>query len=239
MAADTRPDEVVLRVATFNPRHGVGRFGLVSHRGLVDSCRSLDAEILALQEVDRRVVRSWFRDQPALIARALAMHHVTARAKRTPVGGSQCNALLARGRFEDVEVVELPRNAGDESRVAVLARVVLAGASISVACAHLQHRGGNAREQLAAVLETLRRRPGPRLIAGDFNLTEKDVEPLLTARGFTAASSGPTSPAHAPRRRIDWIAVDAGLAVLGSRLHQPIVGDHCPLVADVARRRAP
>ena len=239
MAADTRPDEVVLRVATFNARHGVGRLGLVSHRGLVDTCRSLDAEILALQEVDRHVIRSWFRDQPALIARALGMQHVTARAKRTPVGGSQCNALCARGHFEEIEAVDLPRRAGDENRVAVLARVVLAGASISVACAHLQHRGGNAREQLAAVLETLCRRPGPRLIAGDFNLTEKDVQPLLAARGFTAAPSGPTSPAHAPRRRIDWIAVDAGLVVLASRLHQPIVGDHCPLVADIAVRPGP
>jgi endonuclease/exonuclease/phosphatase family metal-dependent hydrolase len=239
VAADTRPDEVVLRVATFNAQHGVGRLGLVSHRGLVDTCRSLDAEILALQEVDRRVIRSSFRDQPALIARALAMQHVTARAKRTPFGGSQCNALCARGHFEDVEAVDLPRHEGDENRVAVLARIVLAGASISVACTHLQHRGGNAREQLAAVLETLCLRPGPRLIAGDFNLTEKDVEPLLAARGFTAAPSGPTSPAHEPRRRIDWIAVDAGLAVLGSRLHQPIVGDHCPLVADIAVRPAP
>ena len=90
-----------------------------------------------------------------------------------------------------------------------------------------------------AVLETLCLRPGPRLIAGDFNLTAKDVEPLLTARGFTAAPSGPTSPARAPRRRIDWIAVDAGLAVLGSRLHQPVVGDHCPLVADIAVRPGP
>ena len=32
--------------------------------------RVLDADIVAVQEVERRVIRSWFADQPALIARA-------------------------------------------------------------------------------------------------------------------------------------------------------------------------
>ncbi len=239
MESGTPPDEpgeVVLRVATFNARHGARDNGFVSHRGLVDSCRSLDAEILALQELDRHVIRSWFRDQPAYIARSLGMEHVTAHAKRTPVGGSQCNALCARGRFEDVEVIELPREPDDERRVAIICRVVLAGATVSVACTHLQHGGGKPREQLAAVVETMFRRPTPRIIAGDFNLAEEEVEPILAARGFRAAPSGATFPARTPRRRIDWIAVDSTLEVVGSRLHQPVVGDHCPLVADIAIR---
>jgi endonuclease/exonuclease/phosphatase family metal-dependent hydrolase len=225
---------IVLRVATCNPQHGVGRFGLVWHRGLVDTCRSLDADILALQELDRHVVRSYFRDQPALVGRALAMRHVAAPAKRTPVGGTQCNALCARGDIDEFETIELPGRAGEERRIALLARVRLAGATVSVACTHLQHRGGGAREQLAATLEMLVGRPAPRVVAGDFNLDPPDVEPILADRGFTAAPSGPTSPARAPRRRIDWIAVDAGLRVLGTRVHDPVVGDHCPLVADLA-----
>jgi endonuclease/exonuclease/phosphatase family metal-dependent hydrolase len=234
MEAIPRGNGNFLRVATCNPRHGAGRFGLVSHRGLVDTCRTLDADILALQELDRYVVRSWFRNQPALVARALAMRHVAARAKRTPLGGSQCNVLCARGAIDQVEVVELPRRAEAERRVAILARVRLAGATVSVACTHLQHRGGAAREQLAAVLETLVARPSPRIVAGDFNLAAEDVEPILAARGFAPAPSGPTFPAGSPRRRIDWIAVDAALHVLGTRVHDPIVGDHCPLVADLA-----
>jgi endonuclease/exonuclease/phosphatase family metal-dependent hydrolase len=234
--ASARPDEVVLRVATFNPRHGAGRFGFVSHRKLVDSCRTLDADILALQEVDRHVVRSWFRDQPALIANRLALRHVTAPAKHTPVGGWQCNALCARGQITDVEVVELPRATGSERRVALLARVVLAGGSVSVACTHLQHRRSNGPEQLAFVLDAIAARPLPRLVMGDFNLGPTIVEPLLAARAFVPAPTGPTAPARAPARRIDWIAADAGLRVVTSRLHQPLVGDHLPVGADLALR---
>jgi endonuclease/exonuclease/phosphatase family metal-dependent hydrolase len=233
---DTVRDDVVLRVATFNARHGARRNERVSHRGLVDACRSLDADVLALQEVDRRVFRSYFRDQAALIARRLAMRHVTAPAKRAPGGGWQCNAVCARGVISDVEVVELPRTAGDERRVALVARVTLAGGAITVACTHLQHRRGNAPEQLACVLETLMSRPTPRVLAGDLNLDPAQVEPLLTEHGFVAAPSGPTAPARAPRRRIDWIAVDAGLHVVGSRLHLPLVSDHLPVSADLAFR---
>ena len=54
------------------------------------------------------------------------------------------------------------------------------------------------REQLAAALETLCRRPGPRLIAGDFNLTEKDVEPLLAARGSRPRRRGRPRPRTRP-----------------------------------------
>ena len=236
MVGSARSDEVVLRVATFNPRHGAGALGLVWHRRLLDSCRSLDADVLALQEVDRHVVRSWFRDQPAAVARALGMQHVAARTKRTPVGGEQCNALCARGAFADVEVCELPRREGDERRIGLVARVALGGGRVTVACTHLQHRAGNAVGQLHAVLEVLERRPVPRLLAGDFNLEPPDVEPVLAAHGFRAVPSGATSPAHAPRRRIDYIAVDDAFSIVTSRIHQPLVGDHCPVVADLTLR---
>jgi endonuclease/exonuclease/phosphatase family metal-dependent hydrolase len=234
--SSTRPEEIVFRVATFNARHGAGDSGWVSHRKLLDTCRSLDSDILALQELDRRVIRSWFRDQPALIARGLATRQVTAPAKRTPVGGWQCNAVSARGRIADVEVLELPRTRGDERRVALLARVALPGGVVSVACTHLQHHHGNAPEQLASVLQALRDRPDPRVVAGDFNLDAPRAEPILAQYGFIAAPSGPTAPADRPARRIDWIAVDERLRIVGARLHRPLVSDHLPLSADLAFR---
>jgi endonuclease/exonuclease/phosphatase family metal-dependent hydrolase len=233
---NARPDDVVLRVATFNARHGAGPLGIVSNRKLVDTCRSLDADILALQEVDQRVVRSWFRDQPTYVARRLAQRVVATATKRTPVGGRQCNALCARGPIDEVEVVELPRRDGDERRVALLARIRLVGGNVSVACVHLQHRRSNGAEQLEHALAALSTRAGPRLVAGDFNLQPDEVLPRLAAHGYVAAESGPTAPAIEPTRRIDWIAVDADLRIVGARLHQPFVGDHLPLSVDLAWR---
>jgi endonuclease/exonuclease/phosphatase family metal-dependent hydrolase len=227
-------EPIVLRVATFNARHGARPHHLTSNRALVETCRALDADVLALQELDRYVIRSWFRNQPELLARFLWRRAATAPAKWTPIGGQQCNALLTRGDLHDVEVVALPRRPGDERRVALLARVQLPGVELSVACTHLQHRVPDAAvEQLHAVLELLSARPGPHLLAGDLNLDPAHVEPLLAQFGFAAGDGGPTSPAANPRRRIDWLACDAGLRVSATRVHAPLVSDHCPVVADL------
>jgi len=225
----------VVRAATFNARHGaVGRAGITfRHGGLLATCRSLDADVLALQELDRGSARSLFRDQPTVIARHLGMDVATAPARRTPVGGWQCNAICARGVVGDVAVVELPRRAGHERRVALLATVRTPGLTVSVACTHLQHRGGAAPEQLAFLLHALDERPAPRLLAGDLNLEPPAVEPLLGAHGYTAAPSGPTSPARAPRRRIDWIAATSDLELAHVMVPEPVVSDHRPVVAEM------
>ncbi|GIU90437.1 MAG: endonuclease/exonuclease/phosphatase [Acidimicrobiia bacterium] len=226
-------DTLVVRVATFNAQHGARPGRLPSTHGLVETCRGLDADVLGLQEVDRHVPRTWFADQPAAVARVLGYQHRSAPAKRTPIGGRQCNALCARGSIADVEVVELPGRPQDERRVLLLARVVLPAGAVTVGVTHLA-TAGRARVQLPVVLERLDARPPPHLLLGDLNLTEGDVEPVLAAHGLQAAPSGPTFPASSPRRRIDWIAVGGGLSVGPARVHRTLVGDHCPLVADVA-----
>ena len=236
MEASPRPDGVVLRVATCQPR-GTAWVASGSCRIEVWStpadpstptssrCRSsISSTRVPASATSLRSSRARWRCATYLqwrSARGLADRSATrcAHAARSAMSkSSSSRATKAR-----------------ERRVALLARVKLAGATLSVACTHLQHSGGDAREQLAAVIETLISRPSPRLLLGDFNLGPDDVEPLLAARGFTAAPSGPTFPAGAPRRRIDWIAVDGGLRVVGARRHDPVVGDHCPLSADSGR----
>nr|BFF19655.1 hypothetical protein GCM10025730_31760 [Promicromonospora thailandica] len=52
-----------LRVATFNIQHGLGPDGRVDNHRLADAVAGLDADVVALQEVDRRQSRSgeWTR----------------------------------------------------------------------------------------------------------------------------------------------------------------------------------
>ena len=52
-----------LRVATFNLKHGATAAGYIGNPALVAAaCAELDADILALQEVDRHIWRSRFSD---------------------------------------------------------------------------------------------------------------------------------------------------------------------------------
>jgi endonuclease/exonuclease/phosphatase family metal-dependent hydrolase len=226
---------VVVRIATFNAHHAADDGFFRRHRALVDTCRSLDADVLALQELDRHSPRTCFRNQPNLVARALAMKCVVAPAKRVPFGGRQCNALCARGPLRDLEVLELPQPPELEPRNAIVARVALPGLELTVAATHLHHRPrANARPQLELILETLAARPGPRVVAGDFNLATEEAVPILRAAGYTPVEVEPTSPRLAPREQIDWIACDEGFSVVHAEVHEPLVSDHLPVVVTLA-----
>src|SRR5690242_5898910 len=97
-----------LRVVTFNIRHGAPKD---SYRGLPDelvaACVSLDADVLALQEVDVGVPRSGRANLAKVAADACGMAYYFAKARKHAYQGQYGNALLVRGSIGDVEVVKL------------------------------------------------------------------------------------------------------------------------------------
>ncbi len=174
--------------------------------------------MVALQELDRRVIRSWFADQPR---RCGATHYLPAR--RLALTGSDGIALRVRGVIEAVEELRWP------GRVAILARV----GELSVATTHLENRAAVARDQLGELLARFATWPRPRVLLGDLNLTTLDVRDPLEAAGFTLVDGGPTEPAWAPHHRIDHVAID-GLAVTSERTVELPVSDHRAVVVEVA-----
>lgn len=229
-----------MRVASFNI-HGGKLGGRRNLPPLVAACVDLRADILGLQEVDRRKQRSGFADQAKVVARGLGCAHVYGPTRHRVVRGQYGNALIANGRIDDVEVPVLPDSGtGQQRRAAILARVRTAELDVSVAVTHLAHHTkklkhlpNEAPGQLAAVLEWLTERPAPRIIIGDLNLQPPLATPILEQAGFTVAPTGPAYPADAPRIQIDYIAVN-GLIVESAAV-MPIsdVSDHRPVVADL------
>ncbi len=229
-----------LRIASFNIHGGKlgGRAGLIP---LVDACRPLDADILGLQEVDRRQRRSGFADQAAAVAGGLGCAHVYGPTRRRVIRGQYGNALIVRGDIISDEVIRLPGSGTQQQpRVAILARVEVQGISLTVAVAHLQHHPkrlhhlpNEAPDQLRAVLEQLSARPGPRVLIGDFNMQPPRAEPILTAAGYTVADTGPAYPAEEPTVQLDYIAVDGLIIESASVVETGDVSDHRPIIATV------
>ncbi len=236
-----------MRLATFNCRHGApDRPGLGAQfadgAGFAASVRALDADVLALQEIDRRVARSWWRDQPAQAALAggASTVHFSA-ARRVLVTGHDGVALVVRGVTRSARTLRLPGRGA--ARVAALATVSVGGTELTVASTHLQSRSGGApgeaEVQLDALLVELARWPRPWVLAGDLNLRPEAVLPRLDDAGLEPLRSGATFPSGAPRIEIDWLAV-SGFAVVAPvpggppvRTVRLPVGDHRALVADV------
>jgi endonuclease/exonuclease/phosphatase family metal-dependent hydrolase len=150
--------------------------------------RRLDADVIALQEVDRDLPRSGGVDQARVLAEALGMTFRFAPALLgtpgspgawrvvdpgvdDPGGPAYGIALLSRLPLGEVELVRLPRRGGEEPRVAQVAEVAPGGGGrVTVTGTHLSFVPPSAVAQLRALLRRLGRRGGRRLLLGDLNL---------------------------------------------------------------------
>jgi endonuclease/exonuclease/phosphatase family metal-dependent hydrolase len=220
-----------VRIATFNIKHGDDGAGGVDLVRMGAACAGLSADVLAVQEVDRFIRRTGYRDEMAVIARATGMAAVFGEAARTH-WRSYGNVLLAKGPICDVEVLRLPRPSDGEQRVAIVARVSVNGIEMTVGATHLSFRPGEGAPQLAALIAALAGRNGPRVLLGDLNVGAEVAEPMLVEAGYCVAPTGPTFPAVSPRRRIDFVAV-AGLELMAATTPAPGISDHLPVVVEV------
>lgn len=75
-----------LRVVSYNIHHGTDVYGNPSLERIAEVLASLDADIIALQEVDMNHPRSGRKNQAAELARRLDMGYVFGAAKRYPPG---------------------------------------------------------------------------------------------------------------------------------------------------------
>src|SRR5689334_6681269 len=125
-----------VRVATFNVKHGRQRMGSVDLDLLTRTCAALEADVLALQEVDVRRYRTRFADQPGKIAAGTGMVSAFGAASKTLFGGYG-NALLVRGSIDEQTLVHVPQRSR-EPRVCLFARARVGdGRPFSVAVTHL------------------------------------------------------------------------------------------------------
>ena len=228
-----------VRVATANIRHGRPEDAAGPDPArMADTLGRIGADVLAVQEVDRRTRRAGGVDQVAAIAQATGLEVRFAPALEHD-GGEYGVALASAVGFRSSEVLRLPGSG--EPRVALLAELG-PGASEStsggwvVGSTHLSTDPGVAVTQLRRALRLLDELAAgrPALLLGDLNLEARAVAPVLVEAGFVAAPSGPTHPARRPTRRIDWVLVRRA-TVRSSEVLDVTCSDHRPLVATVER----
>lgn len=248
-----------LRVATWNVLHGMDlRRGLVDAAAVAAAVDRLDADVVALQEVDRWLPRSAAVDQATEIATRVGLHVVFAPALvgdpdsswravsgADPGGGGYGIALLSRSPLTDVAWLRLP-GGGDgarraptqpgtnpgwdrEPRVAVRASVAVHGRSVLVTTAHLSYLPWRGLRQLRRVTRWLAGL-SPAVLMGDFNLPPWAV--AMAARGWRPTGGGRTFPAPAPRIQLDHVLV-RGVEVQDVRVSPPLTSDHHAVVADL------
>jgi len=227
-----------VRVVSFNIHHGtVGRRGPVDPEQLGQVCASFDADVIALQEVDRDTYRTGRADLAAVAAGACGMAHVFGASRWYP-GGRYGNAILARGTITAAVTTRLPKvPAGRfwrEQRTALEASVGIDGRDLWVVCTHLSVPKDQNAVQLDWLLRHLRGRPQPQVVVGDLNRPKELVRREVEDAGLRAAVHGPTFPATKPRRTIDHVIVSPELEVVATEVRTTSMSDHAALIVDLA-----
>jgi endonuclease/exonuclease/phosphatase family metal-dependent hydrolase len=218
-----------LRVASFNIFGGRTWDGSRVDLDLtLASLRRLDADLVAVQEVDRDQARSHRADQARQLGEALGMswHYapallgtpgnpegwrVPAAGNADPGGTAYGIALLSRLPLEEVETVLLPRSGRDEPRVALVAGLAGGGRRLTVAGTHLSFVPGANLAQLHALQRHLDERGGPRLLLGDLNLWWPLVR-LLSRPGWRPLVHGGTFRNRPPGSLAPLVQLDHVLA---------------------------
>ncbi|GGH47088.1 metal-dependent hydrolase [Frigidibacter albus] len=233
------------RLASYNIRKCLGSDRQRLPGRTLDVINALSADVVALQEVDRRYAPRPFALPPGLIAAQTDFAPVDAAQSPESLGWHGQTVLLRRGLVaQRIERLELPAL---EPRGALAVEVAGGGAPYRVVCVHLGLMRRWRRLQLAAIREALAGHADmPTVILGDFNewSVSGGMEPLTDA--FHVHAPGRSFPASQPIGRLDRVALGMGLHLLDAGvLDTPlarVASDHLPIWADVrmdAKARQP
>jgi len=250
---------VALRVLTFNIHTGIGTDAALDLARTADTIRDSRADVVGLQEVDVHWdARSEFRDQARDLARMLHMRvffapiydlpPLTEGAPRRQYGV----AILSRHPIVHADNHWITRlSTQDENPVPAPAPgfaeavVLVRGLPVHVYSTHLDFRADPTVRELQ-VADTLRimaeDRPGARqVLLGDFNAepAAPELAPLWTrlSDAWSATDPGPTYPADAPSKRIDYVTTSPNVVVKNARVVDSSASDHRPVVANLVLRR--
>jgi endonuclease/exonuclease/phosphatase family metal-dependent hydrolase len=252
-----------MRVATFNILHGRDpALDVVDVATLGSAIAGLDADVLALQEVDRNQARSHGADLTAVAAEAMgAVDHrfvaamtgspgaawVAATGEEQPDAATYGIALLSRRPVRSWQVVKLPVLRAPTPmwfRGRPLPTLVHDEPRVAVAATVETDNG-----VLTAVCTHLSFVPwwNGRQLHSLVRSLEPAERPLVlmgdlnlrphravALTAMTPAAAHLTFPASAPREQLDHILLDGPVTATDSAAHQLPLSDHRALVADLA-----
>lgn len=226
-ARGTRP----LSAATWNIRHGWGADGSVDLERVARVLRSLEADIVGLQELDRGWSRSGRVDQPARLAELTGMEIVfraTVAGRAGEYGLAIASTQRVAARFEP-----LPGRQNEEPRGVIVARTH----DVSVLVTHLSRHAATRRLQVGRLAGIAREVAPPVLLLGDLNQGRAGLGPLRRAGLAAPRRRIPSVPAARPVRQIDHVLAGRGARVEKVWVVRTDASDHLPLVGSLAVTR--
>ncbi len=234
------------RVMTYNIHHGEGVDGKVDLQRITDLIKREQADIVALQEVDKGVQRTARRDFPAELAALTGMSCVFSNNFHFQ-GGEYGNAVLTRFPVKHWSNRYYKMLRPGEQRGLLQVVLDVHGRELVFMDTHIDYRSDDTErllnaDELLQAIEPFRGRP--MILCGDFNDTpgsrthQKIAQAFVDAWMAAGAGQGFTIPAEKPRKRIDyiWISKDPLIEALRLWVPESEASDHLPAVGEFRLR---
>ncbi len=229
----------MLKVASYNIRKGIGTDRLRRPERVLDVLNEVGADIVALQEADRR----FGNRLSALPLDLIATHtdYVPVPFETRPDSiGHHGNAILVRRSIDILghDIIHLPTI---EPRGAVLADLYWKNRPLRIVGMHLDLSGLRRRQQVRSVLSKIDARTPdmPSILMGDLNEWSRSGGCLGEFVGHHHdAHTGPSFHSERPIARLDRIFVSSDFHIRAAGTHHSLrarrASDHLPVWAELS-----
>jgi endonuclease/exonuclease/phosphatase family metal-dependent hydrolase len=226
----------MITVASYNMRKAIGTDRRRMPERIVEVLHEIDADIVALQECDRRFGARLSAIPPELIADHTPYKPVDYDIRPGGIGWHG-NAILVRKSAEILHqaALDIPML---EPRGAVMAEVRVHGLAVRVVGMHLDLSGLWRRRQARAILAHVAARPAalPTILMGDLNEWTLHGGCLREfMHQFRVLPTGRSFHSRRPMAALDRIIVSPEMTVIASGVHRTAraqrASDHLPIWA--------
>ncbi len=223
-----------IRLATYNIHRAIGTDGRFDAERIARVLKEIDADVMALQEVESRHGSPDFLD---MLASTIGQRAVAGPTLLKP-DSAYGNALLSRCKIIDVQRVDLSVPAR-EARGALDVRLDCRGVALRVLATHLGLRPAERRQQIRTLLARLETDDRAlTVLMGDLNEWFLWGRPLRWLHRFFKRTPAPaTFPSGFPLFALDRLWVEPRDRLRRVYAHaSPLArraSDHLPLVAEI------
>ncbi|WP_425446113.1 endonuclease/exonuclease/phosphatase family protein [Dethiothermospora halolimnae] len=231
-------DIKVVKVMTYNIHHGKDRYGRYTLDNIIEFIKKEDPDILGLQEVDKNMLRSGFKDQAKKIANSLSMYYAFGSNEKF-LYGKYGNAVLSKYPIIKWDNIKMD---GKENRGLLIAEILLDKTKLNFLVTHLGTNSWERDSQFKVLNSYLKLYENNTILIGDLNEVDYnnnilDLEKSINDVANTVDNRySHTITMEKHKKRIDYIFADKNYEILDYKVKEVDYSDHYPVISYIKIR---